>query len=97
MPKPLAFAGLKENYTIGLLGIRLLSSYTLSLSGEPGSAATVWYGATRAGSVTFNSNGRATITLGRSLLSLGLSNPLIRVAYSDGTAGSEISARRDSI
>jgi len=96
-PDPLGFVGISKNQVIGLLGIRVLSSYTLSLSGEPGATASVQYGSLRAGSVTFNDNGRASITLGRSLLDVGLANPLITVAYSDGTPGDPISARRDSI
>lgn len=95
-PKPLAFTGLTEN-KVTLLGIPLLSSYTLSLSGEPGSKASVTYGSVAAGSVTFNSSGRATLNIGGSLLGLKLSNPIIRAAYSDGTAGAAIEARRDSI
>ncbi|GAA5144877.1 hypothetical protein GCM10025768_01260 [Microbacterium pseudoresistens] len=95
--QPLAFTGLTEHHTITLLGIRILSGYTLSLSGHPGSTATVWYGGARAGSVTFSSAGTASLTLGGSLLDLGLGNPTIRAAYSDGTPGSEISQPRDSI
>lgn len=79
-PAPLAFAGISKNYTIGLLGITVLGSYTLGLTGQPGAG-----------------DGRASITLGRSLIDLGLGNPVIRVSYSDGTAGSAIEAARDSI
>lgn len=96
-PDPLAFVGLTPNYGFNLLGIRLLSSYTLSLSGEPGSRASVTYASRSAGSVTFDSRGRASLTIGGSLLDTSLSNPLIRVSYSDGTAGAAIEARRDSI
>jgi len=96
-PQSLAFTGISENHVIGLLGIRILSSYTLSLSGQPGATASASYGASRAGSVTFDSGGRASISLGGALLSAGLDNPMIRVAYSDGTAGSAIQAPRDSI
>lgn len=94
VPKPLAFTNLTENR--GLLGL-ILSSYTLSITGEPGATATVSYGSHAAGSVTFNANGSASITLGTSLIDLGLSNPIIRASYSDGTSGSDIQARRDSI
>ena len=91
----LGFTGISENTTIGLLGIRLLSSYTLSLSGEPGQTATVWYGSARAGTVTFDDGGRSSITLGGSLINLGLGNPLIRASYSDGSG--ETQAYRNSI
>ena len=97
VPKPLAFTGLTENRAVSLLGIGILSSYTLSLSGEPGSTAAVSYGGNPAGSVTFNSSGRGSVTLGGSLLNLNLSNPIIRAEYSDGTSGKAIQARRDSI
>jgi hypothetical protein len=96
-PRPLAFTGLTENSTIGLLGIRLFSSDTLSLSGQPGSTATVSYGSTPAGSVTFDGAGRATLTVGGSVVDLGLGDPVITAAYSDGTAGSPIQARRSTI
>lgn len=97
-PRPLAFAGISENYVLGdILGIKLLSSYTLSVTGQPGTTATVAYGSTNAGTVTFDGNGYASLTLGKSLLNLGLGNPIIRVAYSDGTAGSAIEAYRDSL
>lgn len=96
-PKPLAFAGLQENYTLNLLGIKLIGSYTLSLTGQPGATASVTYGSNDVGAVKFDSSGRASIKIGSSLVDLKLSNPLIRVAYSDGTAGSAIEARRDSI
>ncbi|MFD5224103.1 hypothetical protein ACFWHT_00640 [Microbacterium sp. NPDC058342] len=96
-PDSLRFLDLTPNYGLDLLGIRLLSSYTLTLAGEPGSRASVTYGSLSAGTVTFDTSGRASIKLGRSLLDLGLSNPTIRVAYSDGTAGGAIEARRDSI
>jgi|GEM_PF-3508619 len=95
-PKPLAFTGLTEN-RVTLLGIPLLSSYTLSLSGEPGSRASVTYGLLSAGSVTFDGNGRATLKIGGSLLGITLSNPIIRAKYTDGTAGAAVEARRDSI
>jgi len=96
-PQPLAFADIEENHVIGLLDIKILSSYSLSLSGQPGSTASVDYGSTRVGSVTFGDDGRASITLGGSLISAGLRNPTIRVAYADGTTGSAIQAPRDSI
>lgn len=95
-PQPLRFTGLVEHYT-SVLFIRLLSSYTLSLSGEPGATASVSYGSRPAGSVTFDDSGRATLTLGKSLVDLGLTDPIIRAAYSDGTEGAVIEARRDSI
>jgi hypothetical protein len=95
-PKPLAFTGLTEN-RITLLGIPLLSGYTLSLSGEPGSRASVTYGSRPAGSVTFDGSGHVGLTIGGSLLNTELSNPVIRAAYSDGTAGAAVEARRDSI
>jgi len=94
--KPLAFTGLTENRAT-VLGIPLLSSYTLSLSGEPGSTASVTYGSLPAGSVTFDGGGHASLKLGGSLLGIKLSNPVIRAAYSDGTAGASVEARRDSI
>src|SRR5690606_13071862 len=95
-PAPLAFTGLTEN-RVTLLVIPLLSSYTLSLSGEPGSKASVTYGSLPAGSVTFDDGGRATLTIGGSLLGIGLSNPIIRAKYTDGTAGAAVETRRDSI
>lgn len=94
---PLAFTGLRANHAINLLGLRVLSSYTLSLSGEPGSTAGVWYGGSRAGSVSFDGGGAASITLGGGLLDLGLGNPTIRAVYTDGTVGDEIAQPRDSI
>lgn len=94
-PEPLAFTGLAANHAVNLLGITLLSSYTLSVSGEPGATASVTYGGRSAGSMTFGPDGRASLRIGGSLL--GLTNPMVRVAYSDGTAGAVIEARRDSI
>ncbi|MGQ7312740.1 hypothetical protein ACUOFU_13620 [Microbacterium arabinogalactanolyticum] len=94
-PKPLAFTGIAPNYALNILGIKLLASYTLSLSGQPGAKAAVTYGDLPAGSVTFDSGGRASLVVGASLL--GLSNPMIGASYSDGTAGAAIQARRDSI
>ncbi|MDQ4215794.1 hypothetical protein [Microbacterium capsulatum] len=96
-PAPLAFLGLTENSTAGLFGIRIANGYTLSLSGQPGATATVTYGSSRAGSVRFDGAGHASITLGRSLVDLGTDDPLIRVAYSDGTPGAPIEARRSSL
>ncbi|WP_309064974.1 hypothetical protein [Microbacterium sp.] len=96
-PDPLHFLGLSENHTVGLLGIRVLGGYTLTVSGEPGATASVSYGGEPAGSLTFDATGRGSITFGRSLVDLGLDNPMIRVAYSDGTAGAAIQARRDDI
>jgi hypothetical protein len=95
-PPPLAFTGLTEN-KVTLLVIPLLSSYTLSLSGEPGSKASVTYGSLPAGSVTFDDGGHTTLTIGGSLLGIELSNPIIRAKYTDGTAGAAVEARRDSI
>lgn len=94
-PAPLAFTGLTENTTLGLLGIRILASDTLSLAGQPGATATVSYDSARAGSVTFDGAGRATLTVNGSLVDLG--DPLITVAYSDGTAGAVLRARRSAI
>ncbi|GAA4489680.1 hypothetical protein [Microbacterium panaciterrae] len=96
-PRPLAFTGLTQHSTIGLLGIRILSSDTLSLSGQPGSTASVSYDSTSVGSVTFDGAGRASLTVGGGLLDLGLGDPVIRVAYSDGTAGAPIQARRSAL
>jgi len=95
--RPLAFTGINENHAIGLLGIRILSSYTLSLSGQPGATASVVYDGATAGSVTFDAGGRARITLGGSLISAGLRDPVIRVSYTGGTVGADIQATRDSI
>lgn len=92
---PLAFTGISENTTVGLLGIRILSGYTLSLSGQPGTTATVWYNSVRAGNVVFDGGGYASIDLGGSLIDLGLGNPLIRATYADGTG--EIQANRNAI
>nr|WP_314842226.1 hypothetical protein [uncultured Microbacterium sp.] len=94
-PAPLAFAGLQKNYGIKVGPLSVLSSYTLTITGQPGAVATVTYGSTSAGSVTFDGNGRATTTFGGSLINLGLNNPTIRVAYSDGTGA--IEAPRDSL
>lgn len=96
-PTPLAFTGITPNQTIGLLGIRILSSYTLTLSGRPGSTATVTYDGSPAGSVTFDGSGRASITVGAGALDLGIGDPLITAAYSDGTPGAPIQARRSAI
>lgn len=96
-PKPLAFAGAERTYLLDLLGIKVLGGYTLTVTGNPGSTASVQYGASNAGTITFGSDGRGSISVGRSLLDLGLSNPVIRVAYSDGTAGAAIEGRRDSL
>jgi len=95
-PAPLAFTGLTENKTT-LLGIPLVSDYTLSLTGEPGARASVTYGSLPPDSVTFDGSGRASLTVGRNLLGIQPSNPIIRAAYSDGTAGDPIEARRDTI
>jgi hypothetical protein len=81
----------------GLLGIPILTAYTLTVTGNPGSQATVTYGGNGAGTITFGADGRGSISFGTSLLGLSLSNPLVRVEYSDGTAGAAIEARRDSI
>ena len=94
-PDPLAFVGLQATHTVNLLGITMLSSYTLTVSGEPGSTASVTYGSRTAGSVTFDRDGRASLEVGGSLL--GLVNPVVRVAYTDGTPGEPIEARRDAI
>ena len=94
---PLAFTGITPNQTIGLLGIRILSSYTLTLSGQPGSTAAVTYDGSPAGSVTFDGSGRASITVGAGALDLGIGDPLITAAYSDGTPGAPIQARRSAI
>lgn len=96
-PAPLAFTGITPNQTVGLLGIRILSSYTLSLSGQPRSTASVTYGGAPAGSVTFDGSGRASITVGAGALDLGIGNPMITAAYADGTAGQPIQAHRNSI
>lgn len=95
--KPLALAGIVKNEAIGLLGISVVSSYTLSVTGQPGATASVKYGTADAGTVTFDGSGFASIEIGGRLLDLGLSDPVIVVAYSDGTPGSAIQARRDSI
>lgn len=96
-PAALSFSGLTKNFTVDLLGVKVLGSYTLSLAGQPGSTASVTYGGRSAGSVTFDEAGRGSLTLGRALVDLGLSDPVIRVAYSDGTAGSPIEASRNSL
>jgi hypothetical protein len=70
----------------------------LTISGNPGSQAIVTYGSADAGTITFGADGSATVTFGKSLIDLaGLTNPLVRVSYSDGTAGSAIESRRDSL
>ncbi|WP_309127221.1 hypothetical protein [Microbacterium sp.] len=94
-PAPLRFTGLTANYALSLLGVRLLSSYTLSLSGEPGATASVTYGGRSAGSVTFGGDGHASLNIGGDLLDL--SDPMVRATYSDGTNGAAIEAPRDSI
>ncbi|MGN8026297.1 hypothetical protein [Microbacterium sp. 22242] len=96
-PAPLAFTGLTRNETVGLLGIRLLQSYTLSLTGQPGSAVSVTYRSTNVGSVTFDGSGRASLTFGEGLVALDLGDPLVRAAYTDGTPGEPIEARRSDI
>lgn len=96
-PRALAFTGITAHHAVNLLGIRVLSGYTLALTGEPGATASVTYAGMRAGSVTFDEAGAARITLGGSLLNLGLTDPLVRAAYSDGTAGAAVEARRSAI
>lgn len=93
---PLAFTGLTEN-RVALLGIPLLSSYTLTLSGQPGARASVTYGSLPAGSVTFDGSGRAALTIGGTLLGIRISDPVIRASYSDGTEGAAVEARRSAI
>lgn len=93
-PKPLAFAGVQKT-SGGLLG--LITSYTLSVTGNPGSKASVTYGSRNAGTITFDSAGNGSLSIGSALLGLTLTNPTIRVAYSDGTAGTAIEAARDSL
>lgn len=96
-PKPLGFESVQKTEKAGLLGIPIVTSYTLSVTGNPGSIASVTYGGNDAGTVTFGADGRGSISFGTSLLGLSLTNPLVRVSYSDGTAGSAIEARRDDI
>ncbi|MBO9626439.1 MAG: hypothetical protein J7484_08705 [Microbacterium sp.] len=95
-PKPLGWGTLTKVFAVDALGIKVLGSYTLTLSGNPGSKATVTYGGSTVGTVTFDANGFASKSIG-ALLDLGLTNPKIRVSYSDGTAGSAIEALRDSL
>lgn len=97
VPKPLAFAGAEKSYLLNVLGIKVLGSYTLTVTGNPGSTASVTYGSRNAGTITFGADGRGSLSVGGALLDLGLSNPTIRVAYSDGTAGTAIEAARDSL
>jgi len=96
-PAPLAFTGITPNQTIGLLGIRVLSSYTLSLTGQPGATASVTYAGSPAGSVVFDGTGHASITVGAGALDLGIGNPIITAAYTDGTPGQPIQAHRNAI
>ncbi len=96
-PAPLAFTGITPNQTIGLLGIRILSSYTLSLTGQPGATASVTYAGSPAGSVVFDGTGHAAITVGAGALDLGIGNPIITAAYTDGTPGQSIQAHRNAI
>ncbi|RCS57674.1 hypothetical protein [Microbacterium sp. JB110] len=96
VPDPLKFGGLQENSTIKVvLGIKIkvLSSYTLTVAGEPGSAAKVTYGGNQAGTIHFDGSGTGSLKVGGRLLDLGISNPTITVAYSDGTKGSSISRK----
>lgn len=93
-PKPLGFVDMREEPG-GVLGLG--ASYTLLVSGNPGSQASVSYGPSNAGTITFGDDGQGSLFLGESLIKLGLTNPLVRVSYSDGTAGSAIEARRDDI
>ena len=96
-PAPLAFTGITANQTVGLLGIRILSSYTLTLSGQPGSTAAITYGGTATGSVAFDASGRTSITVGAGAIDLGIGNPVITAAYTDGTPGAPVQARRNAI
>ncbi|MDR2999311.1 MAG: hypothetical protein LBU78_14450 [Microbacterium sp.] len=96
-PVPLAFALIKENRADHWLGIEVLQSYTLSMTGQPGSAAAVKYGWKDAGTVTFDATGRGTIDIGRSVLDLIPGNALVRAEYSDGTEGDAIEMRRKDI
>ncbi|MFE6735850.1 hypothetical protein [Microbacterium sp. NPDC057650] len=96
-PAPLAFPLIKENRGENWLGIEVLQSYTLSITGQPGSTADVKYGWKDAGTVTFDAAGRATIDIGRSVLDLIPGNALVRAEYSDGTEGDAIEMRRKDI
>lgn len=93
-PKPLAFVDMREEPG-GVLGLG--ASYTLLVSGNPGSQASVSYGSSNAGTITFGDDGQGSLFLGESVIKLDLTNPLVRVAYSDGTVGDAIEARRDDI
>ncbi|MFE6996322.1 hypothetical protein ACFVAE_10220 [Microbacterium sp. NPDC057659] len=94
---PLAFTGIKENRGPNLIGIEIVTSYTLSMTGQPGSTADVTYGWKDAGSVTFDPDGRATLDIGRSVLDLIPGNPNVRAEYSDGTEGDPIEMSRKDI
>ena len=72
-------------------------SYTLAMTGEPESTASVRYGWREVGSVTFAPDGSATIDIDRSTLLLIPGNARIRAEYSDGTAGDPIEVRRNDL
>jgi len=91
----LSFVDASPNTAVNFLGIHVLSSYTITLSGEPGDTADIWYDSSHAGSVTFDGDGSASITVGGSLIDLGLSDPLVRAAYADGSG--EIQSHLKSI
>lgn len=96
-PVPLAFTGIEENRGDNAIGINIIKSYTLSMTGQPGSTADVKYGWKAAGTVTFDAAGRGTIDIGRSVLDLIPGNALVRAEYSDGTEGDPIEMRRKDI
>ncbi|REJ06403.1 hypothetical protein DY023_06395 [Microbacterium bovistercoris] len=96
-PAPLAFTGITENRGDNAIGIEIVKSYTLTMTGEPGSTASVEYGWKDAGSVTFDAAGRASLDIGRSVLTLIPGNPRVRAEYSDGTEGDPIEMRRKDI
>ncbi|UJP09461.1 hypothetical protein L2X99_13655 [Microbacterium sp. KUDC0406] len=96
-PAPLAFTDIAENPGKNLLGMEIVDSYTLSMTGQPGSTAGVTYGWKDAGSVTFDAAGRGAIDIGRSVLDLIPGNARVRAEYSDGTEGDPIEMRRKDI
>lgn len=96
-PAPLAFTEFTENRGANLVGVEVVMSATLSMTGEAGSTASVTYGWRDVGPVTFDDRGRATVEIDRSTLLLIPGNARIRAEYTDGTESEPIEMRRDDI
>lgn len=96
-PAPLAFTGITDNRGENAFGNEVVMTRTLSMTGEPGSTASVQYGWLDAGTVTFDDDGTAALEIDRSTLLLMPGNTRISAEYSDGTDGDPIEVRRNDI